>query len=126
MNYWINIQIYSNHQIAIQNKSTHFYFFFKTIVMKLGNAIKEIRKQKKIPQEILAEKCGITQAYLSLIENDKKEPNLSKLKDISKALDTPLPLIFYMSLSEDDISDSKKNMFTQINPSVKDLISNYI
>ncbi|MEI6851540.1 MAG: helix-turn-helix transcriptional regulator [Bacteroidota bacterium] len=94
--------------------------------MKLGSTIKELRKQKKIPQEIIAEKCGITQAYLSLIENDKKEPNLSTLKDISKALDTPLPLIFYLSLSEDDISDSKKTYFTQINPSVKDLISNYI
>ena len=94
--------------------------------MKLGSTIKELRKQKKIPQEIIAEKCWITQAYLSLIENDKKEPNLSTLKDISKALDTPLPLIFYLSLSEDDISDSKKTYFTQINPSVKDLISNYI
>jgi len=94
--------------------------------MKLGNTIKELRKQKRIPQEFLAEKCGITQAYLSLIENDKKEPNLSTLKVISKALETPLPIIFYLSLSEEDISESKKSLFSQLNPSIKNLVSNYI
>ena len=93
--------------------------------MNLGSTIKELRKQKKIPQEILANKSGITQAYLSLIENDKKEPNLSTLKEISKALDTPLPLIFFLSLSEDDVSESKKTIFTQLNPSIKELVSNY-
>lgn len=94
--------------------------------MNLGSTIKELRKKKRIPQEVLSQKCGITQAYLSLIENDKKEPNLSTLKEISKNLDTPLPLLFYLSLSEDDITDSKKSIFTQLNPSIKNLISSYI
>jgi len=94
--------------------------------MELGNTIKEIRKKKKIPQEILAERSGITQAYLSLIENDKKEPNLSTLKEISKALDTPLPLIFFLSLSEEDVPDAKKLIFSQLNPSIKELVSNYL
>jgi XRE family transcriptional regulator, regulator of sulfur utilization len=111
----------------LQNKSTHFYFFLKYILfMKLGNTIKELRKQKHIPQEVLAENCGITQAYLSQLENDKKEPNLATLKAISKGLDTPLPLIFFLSMTEDDISESKKGIFAQINPSIKDLVNTYI
>jgi XRE family transcriptional regulator, regulator of sulfur utilization len=94
--------------------------------MKLGSTIKALRKQKHIPQEVLAEKCGITQAYLSLIENDKKEPNLATLKDISKGLETPLPLIFFLSMTEDDVSESKKAMFAQINPSIKNLVISYL
>lgn len=94
--------------------------------MKLGNTIKELRKLKHMNQEVLAKKCGITQAYLSLIENDKKEPNLVTLKVISKGLDTPLPLIFFLSMTEDDVSESKKAMFAQINPSIKDLVNTYI
>lgn len=62
--------------------------------MDLGQTIKSIRKQKGLKQNQFAELCEITQAYLSQIENNLKEPNLSTLKVISDKLETPLPILF--------------------------------
>ena len=91
--------------------------------MNLGESIKSLRKRKNISQGELALSCKITQAYLSQIENNRKEPNLATLKTISKELDVPLPIIFYTAMSEEDIPDSKKEAFGMINPSLNNLIS---
>ncbi|WP_376777234.1 helix-turn-helix domain-containing protein [Flavobacterium covae] len=93
--------------------------------MNLGTVIKNIRKQKGQTQQEFALNCGITQTYLSQIENNSKEPNLSTLKEISNNLDLPLPILFYLSLNEDDISPEKREAFEKINPSVKTLINDF-
>ena len=93
--------------------------------MNLGTVIKDIRKQRGQTQTEFADSCGIPQTYLSQIENNAKEPNLSTLKEISKNLDLPLPILFYLSLNEDDISPEKRKAFEIINPSVKSLINEF-
>lgn len=91
--------------------------------MNIGNAIKELRKQKGFKQIDFAEKCGLSQSYLSLIEKGKKEPTLSLLKQIASTLSMPLPILFFMSLDKDDIADSKKDAFQLLESSIKGLIS---
>lgn len=93
--------------------------------MNLGTVIKNIRKQRGQTQQEFASSCGITQTYLSQIENNNKEPNLSTLKEISNNLDLPLPILFFLSLNEDDISPEKREAFQKLNPSVKTLINNF-
>ena len=93
--------------------------------MNLGSVIKDIRKQKGQTQSEFASSCGITQTYLSQIENNSKEPNLATLKVISLNLDIPLPILFFMSLNEEDISPEKRKAFEIINPSVKSLINEF-
>lgn len=92
--------------------------------MKLGSTISHIRKSKGIKQEDLAEWSDITQAYLSLIENDRKEPNLGTLKRISESLETPLPIIFFLSLDDSDIQQDKKQLVDEITPLIENLIKN--
>lgn len=91
--------------------------------MDLGSIIKKIRKQKGQTQDEFAAVCGITQTYLSQIENNSKEPNLSTLKNISEGLDVPLPILFFLSLNEDDVQAAKRKDFELIAPSVKNLIN---
>jgi transcriptional regulator with XRE-family HTH domain len=93
--------------------------------MDLGNIIKKTRKQRNQTQEEFALSCGITQTYLSQIENNLKEPNLSTLKTISNHLEIPLPIMFFLSLTEDDIQLNKKEAFELIRPSVKFLVDEY-
>ncbi|WP_394750684.1 helix-turn-helix domain-containing protein [Spongiimicrobium salis] len=93
--------------------------------MDLGLAIKSIRKQKGLKQNQFAKLCDITQAYLSQIENNNKEPNLSTLKTISNKLETPLPILFFLSIDSDDISPEKEDAFNIIAPSVKSLINQF-
>ena len=46
---------------------------------KLGVMLQELRKEKKMTQEQLAEKCGTTKNYISRIENDASDIRLSTL-----------------------------------------------
>ncbi|MDN3665048.1 MULTISPECIES: helix-turn-helix domain-containing protein [Flavobacteriaceae] len=93
--------------------------------MDLGLAIKSIRKQKGLKQNQFAELCEITPSYLSQIENNNKEPNLSILKIISNNLGTPLPILFFLSLDNDDINPEKKEAFKMIAPSIKSLVNQF-
>jgi XRE family transcriptional regulator, regulator of sulfur utilization len=90
--------------------------------MKVGKTIKTLRQHKGIRQKALAADCGITASYLSQIEADLKEPNLSTLKVICEKLSTPLPLFLLMSLEEADIQEEKKLAFSIIKPSFEALI----
>jgi transcriptional regulator with XRE-family HTH domain len=93
--------------------------------MDLGLAIKSIRKQKGLKQNQFAELCEITPSYLSQIENNNKEPNLSILKIISNNLGTPLPILFFLSLDNDDVKPEKKEAFKMIAPSIKSLVNQF-
>ena len=93
--------------------------------MDLGQTIKSIRKQKGFKQNKFAELCNITQAYLSQIENNLKEPNLSTLKKISKNLETPLPILFFLSLDDKDVKPEKVEAFQLIAPSIKSLVNQF-
>jgi HTH-type transcriptional regulator / antitoxin HipB len=49
---------------------------------KLGVMLQELRKQKQLTQEQLADKCGTTKNYISRIENDASDIRLSTLMRI--------------------------------------------
>lgn len=49
---------------------------------KLGVMLQELRKEKQMTQEQLAEKCGTTKNYISRIENDASDIRLSTLQRI--------------------------------------------
>ena len=49
---------------------------------KLGVMLQELRRQKHMTQEQLAEKCGTTKNYISRIENDASDIRLSTLQRI--------------------------------------------
>jgi HTH-type transcriptional regulator/antitoxin HipB len=49
---------------------------------KLGVILQELRKEKGMTQEDLAEKCGTTKNYISRIENNASDIRLSTLMRI--------------------------------------------
>lgn len=49
---------------------------------KLGVLIQQMREEKHLTQEQLAEKCGTTKSYISRIENDASDIRLSTLMRI--------------------------------------------
>jgi HTH-type transcriptional regulator / antitoxin HipB len=49
---------------------------------RLGVMLQELRKEKGLSQEELAEKCGTTKSYISRIENDASDIRLSTLMRI--------------------------------------------
>jgi transcriptional regulator with XRE-family HTH domain len=93
--------------------------------MDLGTVIKNIRKQKGLTQNEFASLCDITQTYLSQIEGNLKEPNLSTLKANSERLNIPLPILFFLSMTEDDVQPNKRKAFGIVSPSVKSLVNEF-
>ena len=52
--------------------------------MDIGNTIKEQRKRRKIQQQDLAERSGISQTYLSQIEGGSRVPTIDVLERLVK------------------------------------------
>ena len=73
------------------------------IEQAIGMRIKELRKQKKIPQEKLAEMIGITPNYLSALERGAYNIKLDTLVQIIDCLD----------ITADDLIKRAKNFFVK-------------
>ena len=57
---------------------------------KIGKFISELRKAKKITQQELAEKIGVTDRAISNWENGRRLPDYSILKSLCKELDVTI------------------------------------
>lgn len=56
------------------------------IIIQISNRLKDIRKEKNITLQELAEQAGITKGMLSQVENSRSIPSLSVLLNLIKAL----------------------------------------
>lgn len=93
--------------------------------MDIGKVIKEVRKSKGLKQQSFAKMCGITQTYLSQIENNVKEPTISLLKRIAENLHLPLPILYFLSLEKNDIEERKQDAYDLLMPSIKSLVNQF-
>ena len=59
----------------------------KSISSKLGQNLKNIRTKKDISQGDISRKLNMDRGSISSIENGKKNPTLSTLEKIARALD---------------------------------------
>jgi transcriptional regulator with XRE-family HTH domain len=64
------------------------------IVERFGERIKALRLAKGATQIDLAERVGIEQSYLSLLENGKQEPCLRVIEMLATGLETSLSKLF--------------------------------
>ena len=60
----------------------------------LGKRIKELRKEKSLSQEALAEQIGIEPNNLSRIENGKNYPSAETISKIAKALNLEIHKLY--------------------------------
>lgn len=62
--------------------------------MNIGAKIRDMRQQKNLTQEELADRCELTKGYISQLENDLTSPSISTLCDLLNALGTNLSEFF--------------------------------
>ena len=62
--------------------------------MELGGKIRQLRNQKGLTQEELADRCELTKGYISQLENDLNSPSIATLADILSALGSNLSEFF--------------------------------
>lgn len=68
--------------------------------MEIGNKIFELRKNKQLSQEMLAEKVGVTRQTISKWELNETFPDIKQAKELSNALNVSLD-----ELVSNDIGD---------------------
>ena len=74
--------------------------------MELGAKLRDMRQQKNLTQEELADRCELTKGYISQLENDLTSPSIATLCDLLNALGSNLSDFFHEEAEE-------KVVFTQ-------------
>ena len=62
--------------------------------MEFNEKLQELRKQKGLTQEELADRCELTKGYISQLENDLTMPTIPTLNDLMVALGSDLKTFF--------------------------------
>ncbi len=67
----------------------------KEILIKFGNRVRQLRKEKKISQEELSFKADLHRTYIGMIERAEKNITLVNIEKIAKALNVDIKELFY-------------------------------
>lgn len=68
--------------------------------MKIGKIIRAARNRHGLTQSELAEAMGVSSNYISLLENDHRDPSWKFVCDLAKAVRTPLPILLMKATEE--------------------------
>ena len=76
-----------------------------TLGQKIGQRIKEARKERKFTQERFAELCGLSTDYIGKIERGKQLPTLKTMHHIARILNTTLSHILDFDIKARHVHD---------------------
>ncbi len=71
--------------------------------MNVGSAIRLCRKRRGASQTDVATRAECSVSYLSMLENNKRDPTLSMITKIAEALHVPVGALFVMASEEKDL-----------------------
>lgn len=91
--------------------------------MNVGQAIKLCRTQRGISQTDLAQQAKCSVSYLSMLENNKRDPTLSTLESIADALGVPVSIIFFLAAEAGDLKGIDKNLQGELARTALDLLN---
>ena len=81
--------------------------------MKIGHKIKELRIQKDLTQEELADRAELSKGFISQIERDLTSPSIATLVDILQVLGTDLSN-FFSEESDEQIVFRDQDYFEKV------------
>lgn len=78
-------------------------------MLTIGQLIRFGRINQKMSQDDLAKELEVSKNYISLVENDKKDPSINFLKNTAKLLNIPLVLLVWekIDLPEEKTKEEK-------------------
>ena len=80
----------------------------------LGRTIKTLRVAAGVKQGDFAEQVGMTQAYLSALEADKRTPSLDLVEKIARALGVPSGALLSCSTTADDLPSQYAELYDKL------------
>mgnify|MGYP003603470011 FL=1 len=71
--------------------------------MNVGQAIRRCRTQRGVSQSAIANSAKCSVSYLSMLENNKRDPTLSTITKIAEALHVPVGLLFVLAADKHEL-----------------------
>ena len=65
-----------------------------TVLRRFGQQVRELRLQRKLSQEALADEAGLDRSYIGGVERGQRNVSLRNIDKIARALDIPLVDLF--------------------------------
>jgi transcriptional regulator with XRE-family HTH domain len=82
--------------------------------MNISKALKLCRTQKGITKTELAEKADLSISYLSLLEQGKRDPNLSTINRLCIALNIPASIFMFLASDVNELNGISKELAEKI------------
>ena len=89
--------------------------------MKIGNKLKELRIQKGLTQEELADRAELSKGFISQVERNLTSPSIATLMDILQCLGTTTA-DFFTEAPDEQIVFGKADYFEKIDTDLKNEI----
>lgn len=91
--------------------------------MNVGQAIKMCRTRRGISQTELANRAACSVSYLSMLENNKRDPTLSTLTKIAHALNVPIGILFFLAAEREELGGIDKELAGELARTALELLS---
>lgn len=82
--------------------------------MNVGRAIRWFRQRKGISQGDVAQRAACSVSYLSLLENNKRDPTLSTVTKIANALHVPVGTLFLVAAEPSDLGSVDERLVDEL------------
>lgn len=79
-------------------------------MVNIGGTIKKYRIMSNLKQTELAKKVKVTPTYISAVENNRKEPSISLLNEICRAIHLPKEVLFLEAVSVNDFKKEDREI----------------
>lgn len=99
------LQLEGNISVLANYCNSYITFVIKEVMALLGSKIKQLREERGITSQELAECANVSQPYISQIENNRRQPSYNTLQAIAYALNTSLDYF----LADTDLTTSTAN-----------------
>ncbi|WP_081066836.1 helix-turn-helix domain-containing protein [Burkholderia cepacia] len=71
--------------------------------MNVGYAIRLCRGRRGVSQTDVAQRANCSVSYLSMLENNKRDPTLSTIMKIAEALQVPVGVMFFLASEKEEL-----------------------
>lgn len=91
--------------------------------MNIGAALLKARKDNGLRQNVVSERTGITQTYLSQIETGSKVPSIEVIEKLANEYNMPFGIMMWNTITEKDVRKAKLDIYRKLKPTVDNLIN---
>ncbi len=91
--------------------------------MNISKALKLCRTQRGLTKTKLADLANISISYLSLLEQGKRDPNLSTIQQLCSALNIPASIFMFLASDKNELNGISNELAEKLSFTALQLIS---